>query len=218
MRSVVVVLGASLVFACGAAAQVNTNTLELPALAVAIPVASPSTLPAPIPEPAPASHSTQQPVYGVLQDFDFQAYAGYTYLRFYELPGTTGNLDGFNVSLVYYPHAGHFGVDGEFVAGFAPQNGVGTTLDAIMGGGRVRLPLSRGVEIWGHALVGRAHFAPKTPYGTENALAFEAGGGVDLTPSHRRLSYRIEADALGTYFFSTYQYNPKVSVGVVYRF
>ena len=223
MRFTALVLGASLVFAAGASAQVPTNGLlvnsQLPALALAVP--NPSAvayLPPAAAEPTPTPASTQQPVYGVLQDFNFQVYGGYTYLRFYELPGVTGNLDGFNVSAVYYPHGGHFGLDGEFVAAFAPQNGVGTTLDAGMGGGRFRLSGPRGIEIWTHALAGGSHFVPKTPYGGENAFAFEAGGGVDLTPSHRRLAYRVQADMFATYFFSTYQYNVKVSVGLVYKF
>jgi hypothetical protein len=225
MRSAALMLGASLVFACNAGAQVNTSSSlllssPLPTLAAAVPASgSAAYLPAADPEPASASSSTvRQPVYGVVQDFNFQAYGGFTYVRFYELPGTTGNLDGFNVSLVYYPHAGHLGFDGEFVAAFAPQNGVGTTLDAGMGGGRFRLSGPRGIEIWAHALAGPSHFVPKTPYGSETAFSFEAGGGVDFTPSHQRLSYRVQADLLATYFFSTYQYNPKVSVGLVYKF
>jgi hypothetical protein len=223
MRSAALVLGASLLFTWSAAAQVNTASSlllssPLPALAAAPAAGSPAYLPAAEPEPASSSSTVRQPVYGVIQDFNFQVYAGFTYVRFYELPGTTGNLDGFNVSVVYYPHAGHLGLDGEFVAAFAPQNGVGTTLDAGMGGGRFRLSGPRGIEIWAHALAGPAHFVPKTPYGGETAFTFEAGGGADFTPSHQRLSYRVEADLLATYFFSTYQYNPKVSVGLVYKF
>jgi len=221
MRFAALVLGATLIFASSAAAQVNTSSsflLPVPTFA-AVPTAASPAYPAAEPEPASAGSATvRQPIYGVVQDFNFQAYAGFTYVRFYELPGITGNLDGFNVSLVYYPHAGHLGLDGEFVAAFAPQNGVGTTLDAGMGGGRFRLSGSRGIEIWAHALAGGAHFVPKTPYGGETAFTFEAGGGVDLTPSHQRLSYRVEGDLLATYFFSTYQYNPKISVGLVYKF
>jgi hypothetical protein len=224
MRSAALVLWASLVFSGGAAGQVNPasslllNT-QFPTLTGVIPAASPAAYaPDPAPEAVAAPASTNQPVYGVLQDYNFQAYGGFTYVRFYELPGITGNLDGFNVSIVYYPHAGHLGLDGEFMAAFAPQNGVGTTLDAGMGGGRFRVSGPRNMELWAHALAGGAHFSPKTPYGSEGAFAFEAGGGVDLTPSHRRLAYRVQADLLATYFFGTYQYNAKVSVGLVYKF
>ena len=159
-----------------------------------------------------------QGVYGVTQNYNFQLYGGYTYVHFYELPGITGNLDGFNASLVYYPRAGHWGLDGEFLAAFAPQNGVSTTLEGVLGGGRFRFPGPRRIEIWAHALGGGAHFTPKTPYGSENALTFEAGGGIDLTPTHRRIALRIQADVLATYFFSTYQYSPKISAGIDYKF
>ena len=69
-----------------------------------------------------------------------------------------------------------------------------------------------------HALVGLAHFVPLTPYGSDNALAIEAGGGLDIAPKNGRLAYRVEGDVIGTYFFGTYQYSPKISVGLVYKF
>ncbi len=212
----------SLVFACSAAAQVNppgdAPASPLPTLAMAVPPAGPAPLPA-AREPLPVPDSNgRQPVYGVLEDLDFQVYGGFTYFRFYELPGLTGNLGGFNVSLVYYPHAGHLGIDGEFTAGFAPQNSFDTTLDAGMGGGRFRVTGPRGLEVWAHALAGGAHFVPKTPYGNETALGFEAGGGVDFTPRGQRIGFRVQGDLLATYLFSTHQYSPKISVGLVYKF
>jgi hypothetical protein len=223
MRHAATLCGLILVFAFGATAQIHPESSfffgsPLPALAAAVPSASPGAfMPAAAPEPT-AAPAEPQGVYGVIQNFNFQIYGGFTYFRFYELPGTTGNLDGFNVSIVYYPHSGHFGLDGEFAAGFAPQNGVNTTLDAGMGGARFRVANRSGAELWVHALAGGAHFTPRTPYGGESAFAFEAGGGLDLTPRHHRLGYRIQADVLGTYFFGTYQYNPKISVGFVYKF
>jgi len=222
MRHAASLCGLLLVFALGAGAQVRpANSLflgsSLPALAATMPSPGAAALAAAEPEPSPAP-AEPQGVYGVMQNFNFQAYAGFTYVRFYELPTTTGNLDGFNLSIVYYPHGRRWGLDGEFAAAFAPQNGVGTTLDAGMGGGRFRLFSTRGVELWAHALGGGAHFTPKTIYGSESALAFEAGGGIDLTPRHRRFAYRVQADVLGTYFFGTYQYNPKISLGIVYKF
>ncbi|HTR46874.1 MAG TPA: hypothetical protein VMM16_05745 [Verrucomicrobiae bacterium] len=220
MRRVMTLCGLVVVFALGTDAQVRPqNSLFLgssfPAIAAAFPSAGPAAIPAPTPEPAPAD---PQGIYGVIQNFNFQISGGFTYMRFYEIPNTTGDLDGFNISLVYYPRGGHWGVDGEFVAAFAPQNGVTTTLDAGMGGGRFRFIKGSGSEIWVHALVGGAHFSPQMPYGSESALASEAGAGIDLAPPHRRAAVRIEADALGTYFFGTYQVSPKVSVGLVYKF
>ena len=37
-----------------------------------------------------------QGVYGVKPIYPFQGYIGYTFLRFYEVPGTTVNTNGFN--------------------------------------------------------------------------------------------------------------------------
>lgn len=159
-----------------------------------------------------------QGVYGVFQDFNFQAYVGATYFRFYELPGVTGNLYGFNFSVVYYPHAGRLGVDGEFMDAFAPQAGVTTQLALGMGGARFRVQGPRGLELWAHGLAGGSHFTPQTPYGGEGAFGFLIGGGVDLMPRHRRLGYRLQADMVGTRFFGTYQYGPKISAGIVYKF
>ncbi len=181
----------------------------MPAFALASP--APGALAAE-PEPAP------QGVYGVLQNYNWQAYAGYTHFTFYEIPGVTGNLNGFNMSLVFYPHGGHLGADGEFMAAFAPQAGVNTTMALGMGGARYRVDAGRGLEIWGHGLVGGAHFTPQTAYGSANAFAFEVGGGVDLNPRHGRLGYRAQVDMVGTRFFGTHQYNPKVSLGIVYKF
>lgn len=210
-----------LAFAVATSAQIQPQGSlilgsSFPALAAAVPSPGPVAFAAG-PEPV-AAPPEPQGVYGVIQNFNFQVYGGFNYFRFYELPGITGDLDGFNVSLVYYPRAGHFGLDGEFAVGFAPQAGVNTTLDAGMAGGRFRVTNHRGAELWVHALGGGAHFTPQTPYGGETALSFEAGGGLDVAPHNGRLGYRIQADVLGTYFFGTYQYNPKVSIGIVYKF
>jgi len=222
MRRAATLCGMILILAFGASAQIRPGSSlflgsQFPALAAAVPSPNPEAFAVAAPEPIPAP-AEPQGIYGVVQNFNFQVYGGFTYMHFYELPGTTGNLDGFNVSAAYYPHGGHLGLDGEFVAAFAPQNGVSTTLDAGMGGARFRVWNHHGGELWAHALVGAAHFVPQTPYGTENALAIEAGGGLDVAPRNGRLGYRVEADVLGTYFFGTYQYSPKISVGLVYKF
>jgi hypothetical protein len=166
----------------------------------------------------PRSHAGSERVYGVLQNYNWQAYAGYTHFTFYEIPGVTGNLNGFNMSLVFYPHGGHIGADGEFAAAFAPEAGVNTTMALGMGGARYRVDAGHGIELWAHGLVGGAHFTPQTAYGSTNAFAFEVGGGVDLNPRHGRLGYRAQVDMVGTRFFGTHQYNPKISLGIVYKF
>ena len=197
-----------LLFATAAHAQGSAGTsllLGSPMPAFALPAD---------PEPAPAP----QGVYGVLQNYNWQAYAGYTHFTFYELPGVTGQLNGFNLSLAYYPHSGHWGGEGEFVTAFAPQDGVTTRLSAALGGVKYRLDLGRGLEIWGHGMIGGAHFTPLTPFGGEDALAFDLGGGADLYIPRKRIGVRAQVDATPTLFFGTHQYNVRESVGLVIRF
>ncbi|HXX45672.1 MAG TPA: hypothetical protein VEJ38_13160 [Candidatus Acidoferrales bacterium] len=219
MRRAAVLWGAILVFAFGASAQTHSgNSLffgsSFPTLTAAFASPSPGVLAA-----LPAKPAEPQGVYGVVQSYDFQIYGGFTYFHFYELPGTTGNLDGFNVGMSYFPKAGHLGLDAEYAVGFAPQDGILTVLDAGLGGARYRFSNHRGDELWVHALAGVAHFVPLTPYGGDNAFAFEAGGGLDIAPKRNgRLAYRVEGDVFGTFFFGTYQYSPSVSVGIVYKF
>jgi hypothetical protein len=196
-----------LLFASAARAQVNSGSSLLfgsPRPAFALPAADP--------EPAP------QGVYGVLLNYSWQAYAGFQHISFYELPGITGQLNGFNLSLTYYPKGGHWAGEGEFATAFAPQGGVSTRLSMAFGGVRYRVDTGRGLEIWGHAMVGGAHFSPQTAFGSQDAAAFDVGGGVDLNPRHKRLGFRAQVDASPTLFFGTHQYNIRESVGIVYHF
>jgi len=210
MRYVAFLCGVVLFLTCNAGAQVNPSTSFLlsspvPAWAAAAPALG-----------APAA--SPQGVYGVLQNYNWQAYAGYTFLRFYEIPGVTGNMNGFNFSVVYYPHAARIGLDGEFAAAFASQAGINTKFALAMGGARYRLPGPRALEVWIHGLAGSSHFLPQTAFGSTDAFGFEAGGGVDLTPRGKRLGYRLQADMVGTRYFGTHQYSPKISFGLVYKF
>jgi hypothetical protein len=169
---------------------------------------------------APEPADPPQVVYGVKPSYDFQAYLGYTFIRFFQVPGTQVNLNGFNYSIVYYPDRfnGKLAADGEFVATFGSQFDEKARFLLGMGGARFRWALPRNLEFWAHALVGGTHYVPQTPYGTESSLAYELGGGVDINSRNSRFSYRISADAIGTRYFNTYQFSPKVSVGFVYKF
>ncbi|HUJ32559.1 MAG TPA: hypothetical protein VLY23_14855 [Candidatus Acidoferrum sp.] len=169
---------------------------------------------------APASPAPRQLVYGVMPKYDFQAYLGYTFIRFYEVPGVNVNLHGFNYSIVFYPEyfKGWIGADGEFVAAFGTQNNESARFLLGMGGARFRWSLPRGLEFWAHGLVGGSHYVPQTSYGGQGALGYEVGGGVDINSHNSRFAYRISADAVGTEYFSTYQFSPKVAVGIVYKF
>jgi hypothetical protein len=166
------------------------------------------------------SQDQRQPsVYGVFQSYNWQATAGYTFFRFYVVPHVTDNMNGINLGLQYYPGGKWFAADGEFVGAWGTNYGIGGTKYVQgMGGGRVRWSAPRGLEVWGHALVGGSHFLPQTSMGSNAAFAYEAGGGVDLNIHQKRIAYRVSANLVGTRYFGTYQYSPNVSIGVVFKF
>jgi len=165
------------------------------------------------PAPAPAPQTVQ----GIYPELYWQASFGYTYMRFYELPGVRVNTNGFNVSMAYF-FKPWMAAEGDLDGGVGSQNGQ-TAKSVFSGGGlRMRMAGPGGTEFWIHGVVGGAHFSPKTTYGGTGAFGYEAGGGVDLRPRSERFSYRIAADLVGTSFFGTYQVSPKVSAGIVYKF
>jgi hypothetical protein len=158
-----------------------------------------------------------QYVQSVYETYRWQAYVGYEYLRFYEVPAITKNSNGFMYSMVYYLKD-WIGLDGELNATHLNQYNTGGWFLLGAGGPRFRWSAPRGMEVWGHVMGGYSHFKPETSFGADHAPAFEVGGGVDIAAHRGRLSYRVEADMVGTRYFSTYQYSPKVSVGVVFKF
>jgi hypothetical protein len=230
MRQAALVLGAVLLYAGGAAAQARPDTssqqmsVSLPApassnalFAWAAPANSAAGFALPSAEASSAA-ADPQVIYGVLPDFNWQVYAGYAYERFYEVPGTTINMNGFDVAVTYYPRIRWIGAEGDVSAGFGSLSGVSSQFATEMGGLRLRWQTPRGMDLWIHGLVGGAYLAPKTIYGGQNALGDEVGAGIDLPRRNSRLSYRVEGDIVGTRFFGTYQYSAKVTVGLVYKF
>ena len=235
MRHFAFLSGVFLIMASSAAAQVK---LEIPrweakSVAATLTTGAPPTdvlyafSPVPVPAmgtPGPGGFAASAPaeppqdVYGVFQSFEWQAYAGYTFFRFYELPNVTENLNGFNVSMAYFPRGRWVAADGEFVAAFGSQAGVTSKFILGLGGLRLRWSAPRAVELWAHGLAGGSHFTPQTPFGGQSAFAYEVGGGIDFNAHHHRTAYRLQADVVGTRHFGTYQYSPKISAGIVYRF
>src|SRR6202522_2053171 len=112
--------------------------------------------------PAPAA--PPQDVTSVFENYAWQIYGGYTFLRFYELPGVTPNMNGFNSSVVYF-WKDLFGVGGEFAAPHGSHAKVRSWLLFGGGGPRFRWSARKGIELWAHALVGYSHFTPQTPAG-----------------------------------------------------
>jgi hypothetical protein len=157
-----------------------------------------------------------QDVTSVFQTYSWQIYLGYTFFRFYELPSINENMNGFDINMVYY-FKNWVGAEGDLSIEHATQAGVGSWFAFGGGGPRFRWSARRGLEVWAHALVGYSHFTPQTPFGNQHAIAYTFGGGVDL-PFKPRWSLRVGADAVGSQYFSTHQWSPKASVGVVFKF
>jgi len=164
--------------------------------------------------PAPAA--PPQDVTSVFESYAWQLYGGYTFQRFYELPGITPNMNGFNMSVVYY-WKDWFGVDGEFAATHATQNNVSSWFLFGGGGPRFRWSARKGIEVWAHALAGYSHFTPQTSAGSQHAIAYELGAGVDL-PFKPRWAIRLGGDAMCTTYFNTHQFSPVAHAGLVFRF
>ena len=229
MRHAALLMGSVLFMAMSASAQVNVaNTDEtFSQVSLLTPSGNGFSIPALPASPAgitgiPAVPTTinadpPQFVQSVYENYRWQAYIGYEYVRLYEVPAITVNSNGFMYSLVYYLKD-WIALDGELNA--THLNELHTDGWLLVGAGGVRFRWSgpRGVELWGHALGGYSHLTPQTAFGDEHAPAFEAGGGVDINTNRRRFAYRLEADMVGTRYFSTYQYSPKVSVGFVIKF
>jgi hypothetical protein len=169
------------------------------------------TLLAPSPAPEP------QEIQGVFENYAWQAYVGYTFVRFYELPNVAENQNGANASVTWY-YRDWLGIDIGALGTHGTIGGASSWTLFVGAGPRLRKSLGRSLEVFGHALIGGAYFSPDTPFGSQGAFGYELGGGVDLKPNHSKFALRVEGDLLGTRFFQTNQWSPKVSAGIVYNF
>ena len=223
MRNTAFLVGMILLFAAGAGAQVNPQSSPLlasadPGTPVTAALGSSPALALPSSRPA-----AQQPtVYGVFENFNWQLSGGYTFIRFYVVPGVTVNMNGINLGMVYYPKGKWIGAEGEFEGAWgssiAGSCSCSTKLALALGGPRFRWAAPNAVELWAHGLVGVAHFLPQTSFGGQTAFTYVVGGGADIGPKHSKIAYRVSADMIGTRFFGTYQYSPQVSASFVYKF
>ena len=83
------------------------------------------------PSPAP------QDVTSVFQTYNWQAYLGYTFFRFYEVPGVQENMNGFDINMVYY-FKNWLGAEGDLSATHATQNDISSWFAFGGGGPRFR--------------------------------------------------------------------------------
>ena len=236
MRDAAVLLGAILLFAAGAGAQGNIADSSQPsagapqlarpvlgsaqewALAVAPPTGAGTAVALPA-SPEPRGPVPQQPgVQGVFQTFNWQLYGGYNFFRFYMVPGTTLNLNGFQIDMTYYPKSLWVGPEGQLIGELGSYGGQTAKFAFAGGGPRFRWSKPRAVEVWAHGLVGYSHFRPQTIYGGQSSFGYEVGAGADVIAHHHRIAYRFGADMVGTRFFNTHQYSPLVTAGIVYKF
>lgn len=172
--------------------------------------ANPATMSSsPAPEP--------QEIQGVFENYSWQAHVGYTFVRFYELPNVAENQNGVNGGVTWF-YKDWLGVDVEALGVHGTLGGASSWTVFVGVGPRLRLWAGRNLEVFGHTLIGGAAFWPDTPYGSQGAFGYELGGGVDLRPHHSKFALRLEGDLLGTRFFQTNQWSPKVSAGIVYKF
>jgi hypothetical protein len=165
----------------------------------------------------PASASGPQAIPGVFENYSWQAYLGYTFVRFYELPDVAENQNGVNGGVTWF-YNDWLGVDVEALGVHGTLAGASSWTIFVGVGPRVRMWAGRNLEVFGHTLIGGAAFWPDTPYGSQGAFGYELGGGVDLRPHRSKFALRLEGDVLGTRFFQTNQWSPKVSAGIVYKF
>jgi hypothetical protein len=169
---------------------------------------------APLPANPPAE---PQAVQGVFEKYNYDVYAGYTFFRLYEVPGVETNMNGVNGSFVYW-YRDHIGIDGEVFATYGSQPGQNSWQTTGGVGPRVRWIKPKGIDLWAHALIGGTYITPQTPYGGQGTITGILGGGVDLNGHHRHMAIRIAVDGVATHFFGTFQFSPKLSAGIVYKF
>jgi len=165
------------------------------------------------PDPSPQ-------VLSVYPTYRWQAYGGFTFFRFYETsrPTVNENTVGANWSIVYYIFRDWIGIDGEMAATHGMQNGHDSWFLFGGGGPRFRWWAPRGTEIWGHFLFGGSHFTPQTAFGPQEAIAYEVGAGIDIGGHNQRWALRFSGDMIGSHYFSTYQFSPKISAGFIFKF
>jgi hypothetical protein len=169
---------------------------------------------------APSEPGVKGPVVvGVFQEYRLLVSAEYSFLRMYVSgrPSVQENMNGFDVGANYY-FKNWVGFDADFMLEFGTLF-TNTSHFAFIGGGpRFRWAGPQNVQIWGHALAGFSHLSPRTAFGNMGSFAYEAGGGIDFGPRNSRLNYRVQADLVGTTFFGTYQFSPRIAAGVVFKF
>jgi hypothetical protein len=206
MRKALFLLGMVISLSAIANAQGNaTDSSLLPS----------SLVPAPLPTVAAATLQDDA-TKGAFPQRGLELGFGYSFFHFNSGHNLSPNLNGFNLSLAYY-FKNMLGGEVEMTGALGSQFGESARFAFVGAGPRVRLTGPAKLEVWVHGLVGYAHYVPQTALGNEGAFGFELGGGVDYRTRYW-LSYRVAADMIGSTLFSSTQFSPKVSAGIVINF
>jgi len=155
---------------------------------------------------------------------NWQVALSYQYNRV-NLLGTPFITHGLNIGVTRY-FGRWFGIEGQVGAGFG-NSGATTTpanldVKSLFAGGGPRLAFrnSGRIEPWLHFIMGEEHFRfsqTSGVLGNNTALAGAAGGGIDyFLGTHTAV--RVEADFIGSRFFSTNQRHFQVVSGLVFNF
>ncbi len=233
MRKTLIFCGAFLCLSLPAAAQEiatafdTSSPLNDPAAA---PAAQPASVPVAVlaPDADPAAAPAAAPI-----DFDpsdrdkWQLGVGFQYSHFGVFGLSWHNL-GYDGSLTRYLN-NWFGIEGTVLAGFGhsdvtpqvPRALVAKSLYAV-GGPHLAFSNKSKFEPWGHVLVGLAHFrftqtSDVLGLGSNSALGFLAGGGVDVKLGGRAY-WRIQGDYVETHFGGTSENNYSFGSGLVFNF
>lgn len=176
-----------------------------------------STPAAPEAAPAPAAPAPKPNfIYGNRDDYRWQLAVGVGFYRF-QSNIINASLVGTNTTVSYFTN-GWLAVEGNIVTGFAPAINVNEHVKYFGGGGGIRVGGRRNrFEPWGHVLVGGAHLQPQTADNSRNALAVQAGVGLDYR-LHSRFSVRLETDWVYTTFFNQTQNNFQAALDLVFHF
>lgn len=169
-------------------------------------------------EPTPAAAPAAKPryIFGDRDDYRWQLGLGVEFFRF-QSNRINASLVGLNTTVTYFTND-WFALEGNLVTGFATQIYDREHVKLFSGGGGIRIGSRRArFEPWGHALVGGAHLQPQTHDSSRNALAVQAGIGLDYRVN-ARLSLRAQTDWVRTQFFNESQNNFQGVAGVVFHF
>jgi opacity protein-like surface antigen len=150
----------------------------------------------------------------------WQLDVGYQY-QHYKVLGQTFHDQGYHVGVTRYL-SNWYGIEADAVMGFGhtstPLNLVAKSF-FVGGGPHISIYRTKRLEPWTHALVGWQHFrfSQSSTVGSNSALGFMAGGGVDYKISDA-LSWRIQGDFIGSHFQNTIDKNYSFGTGVVLNF